>query len=274
MIKIYTGLPRHGKTLNMVYDLVRMMRYGRRVITNTPIWCWVHGRKVYAEFYDDPDEFKFYFLTAHNCILVCDESSVYFSSLKWNKLGEDFFIRFRQAGKTTADLYCTSQDWTDTVASLRKVVEQTTVCRKRHFLGIPPIDLRFDHFNKKTQFYDRWGVRITLPMVYHMKTVTKGYFKTTAMRNKTLNMYVLGQRNLYPSQFRYASACYQHDYQIKDSATLRSLKLPEGLSFKEYKDLTHKHSSGNLVGSPDHTNLPGTGAGSDGRGSIVPALTA
>lgn len=82
MITIYTGKMRQGKTFNLVYDVVHQMKYGRRVITNTPIWCWVHGKRIEADFYTDPDEFKFYFLNAKNATLVCDEASLYFSSLK------------------------------------------------------------------------------------------------------------------------------------------------------------------------------------------------
>jgi hypothetical protein len=197
MITIYTGLPRHGKTLNMIYDIVHMMRYGRRVICNTPIWCWVHGRKVYAEFYDDPEEFKFYFLKAENCTLVCDESSIYFSSLHWNRLGDDFFIRFRQAGKKSADLICTSQDWTDTVASLRKVVERTTVCRKYHFLHLPAINLQVDWYNKERGFYEKRGIIWQTPMVYHMRTVSKGYFGSKAMLPQNVQRFILGERTRF-----------------------------------------------------------------------------
>lgn len=221
MITIYTGLPRQGKTLNMVYDIAPTLRYGRRIITNTPIWCWAKGKKIEAEFYPDPDEFKYYFLRAENCTLVVDESSIYFSSLHWNRIGDDFFMRFRQAGKKSADLVCTSQDWTDTVATLRKVVDRTMVCRKGHFLHLPPLSFHWDTWNKERGFFERKGFSIQTPMVYNMKCVTKGYFTSKATLAKNISQFILYSRTLYPAQYRYASQCYDHEYIIGQSATLK-----------------------------------------------------
>lgn len=252
MISVYTGLPRHGKTLNMVYDVVHMMRYGRRVITNTPIWCWVKGKQVFAEFYDDPDEFKYYFMRAENCTLICDESSIYFSSLRWNRLSDDFFMRFRQAGKKSADLICTSQDWTDTVATLRKVVERTMVCKKYHWLHLPPISFAIDVYNKQRGFYERRGPVYQTPVVYNMKAVTKGYFTSKASLPQNVARFVLYQRTLYPAQYRYASQCYDHEYIIGQSATLRQDSLWKHANTQvrgtigEYKKMTQDKSSGKL----------------------------
>src|SRR3972149_7600679 len=103
MIRIYTGLPRQGKTLQMVYDVLPALYHGRRVVTNTPIWCEIKGRHISADFYDDPDEYKFNFLNAKGSIIVIDESSLYFSSLRWSNLGMDYFAKFRQAGKMSCD---------------------------------------------------------------------------------------------------------------------------------------------------------------------------
>ena len=252
MITVYTGLPRHGKTLNAVYDLVHMMRYGRRVISNTPIWTWVHGRQVFAEFYDDPDEFKYYFLRAENCTLFCDEASIYFSSLRWNRLSDDFFMRFRQAGKKSADLICTSQDWTDTVATLRKVVERTMVCKKAHFLHLPPLDLTVDVFNKERGFYEKRGTIYQTPIVYNMKAVTKGYFTSKASLPQNVSKFIMYERTLYPAQYRYASQCYDHEYIIGQSATLRQGSLWKNANIEkrgtigEYKALMKAQSSAGL----------------------------
>jgi hypothetical protein len=221
-IVIYTGLPRQGKTLNAVYDIINKMRYGRKVITNTPIWCYIHGRKVVADFYDDPDRFKYYFLSSHNATLFCDEASLYFSSLRWNNLGMDFFAKFRQAGKQSCDLYCTSQSWVDTVNSLRRIADTATVCTKRHWIiPVPILDFRHDYYNAKWGFYERRGWCLATPLVYYMKTVNKGFFTSKAELPQNRQKYILNTRVLYPSTFREYSKLYDHEYQITSSAVAK-----------------------------------------------------
>jgi hypothetical protein len=99
--------------------------------------------------------------------------------------------------------------------------------------------MRVDWYNPKTQFYERVGPLYKMPVVYDMLIVRKGYFSTKATLSKNLEPHIIGNRTLYPAQFRYASQCYVHDYEIKDSATLKIKKLPKGIkTFEEYKALT------------------------------------
>jgi len=218
MIRIYVGLPRQGKTLNMVYDVLKHMRLGRRVISNTPIWCMVNGRKVNAEFYDDPDEYRFHFLQARGAMVVCDEMSLYFSSMRWSKLSMDFNAKFRQAGKMSCDLYGTSQDWTDTVNNLRKIVDWTATCRKSHFLLPFPIDFRREVYDKKRQFFTKKGFYFATPIIYRMTRVAKSFFTSKATLGKNRQRFIFGTRTLYPSDYRPVYASYDHEYQITSSA--------------------------------------------------------
>lgn len=240
MISVYTGLPRQGKTLNLVYDVVRHMRYGRKVISNTPIWCYVKGRKVFADFYENADEFKFYFLNASRAILVVDEASLYFSSLKWSNLSMDFFAKFRQAGKMGCDLYATSQAWIDTVNSLRRVVDYTMVCKKRRWIFPVPLDLRHEVYDKKKGFYVTKGMLIGLPMVYHMLKVSPGYFSSRAELPEHRRRYIFGDRILYPSQFRYYSGLYDHEYMITSSAVSKLSMFGQYKTFEDYQNANEK----------------------------------
>jgi hypothetical protein len=218
MIGIYCGLPRQGKTIFMMRDALPHLIHGRRVITNTPLWTYIKGRKVSADFYDDPEEYQFNFLHGKHCLILCDESSLYFSSLRWTKLSLDFFGKFRQAGKMRADLLCTSQSWIDTVSSLRRVADRAMLCRKRRFLIPFQLDLRYDVYDKAWGYYKKKGIVIGLPYIYHMTYVHPRFFATTAIRKETLDRYVLGKTKMYPSEARRVMKCYDHEYQITSSA--------------------------------------------------------
>lgn len=218
MIRIYCGKPRQGKTIHMMYDAIKHLIHGRRVITNTPLQVNIKGRIVKADFYPDPEEYQYNFLQGQHCLILCDESSLYFSSLRWSKLSLDFFAKFRQAGKMSSDLYCTSQSWIDTVSSLRRVAEQATLCRKRNWLIPFAIDLRRDVYNKKWGFYERKGIVLKTPTVYHMTYVDARYFSSSALRYETLQRFIHGTRTMYPSIARRVMACYDHEYQITSSA--------------------------------------------------------
>jgi len=218
MIRIYTGLPRQGKTLHMMYDAIVHLRHGRRVITNTPLWTVIRGRTVKADFYPDPEEYKHEFLHGKHCLILCDESSLYLSSTRWSKLSLDFFAKFRQAGKMSSDLYCTSQSWIDTVSSLRRVADQATVCKKRRFLIPFPIDFRRDVYNKKWGFFERKGLYLSMPFVYDMTYVNPKFFSTTSNKWETIQRLIYWRRRLYPSTARRVMASYDHEYQITSSA--------------------------------------------------------
>lgn len=228
-------MPRNGKTLHCVADVTRAMYYGRTVITNTPIWTYIKGERVNARFYPDPEEYKFYFLNARNAIVVCDESSLYFSSLKWNNLGMDFFGKFRQAGKMSCDLYCTSQAWVDTVSSLRRITEVALVCTKRHWLFPIPIDLRYDHYMKDKKFYEKRGLYIATPLVYRKLVVSTGWFHSQAQLPENRERYIYGRRTMYPSEFRRVSNRYDHEYQITSSAVAKLQIYGKYNNFEEYQ---------------------------------------
>lgn len=203
----------------MVYDVVNMwIRHGRRVISNTPIWCWIKGRLVKCEFYPDPEEYEWNFFRAKHAAVVCDESSLYFSSVRWSHLSLDWFAKFRQAGKQSCDLLCTSQSWNDTVSALRRIADRATVCNKKRWIIPFGIDLRRDKYNEKRKCYEYKGLQFGTPLVYHMKTVLPGWFASKAMLPENRRRYELKHRVLFPSDFWEYSQCYDHEYQITGSA--------------------------------------------------------
>jgi len=216
MISIWTGLPRAGKTVHAVEKIIPQLRMGRRVITNTPIWCPLpNGKKIFAEFYDDKDEFEYHALNSTGAAVFVDEMSLYFTSLRWSKLPMDWFARFRQAGKMGCDLYGTSQDFMDVTSSLRRMVDNWYFCTKKHFLGIN-FDFRREEFDPKLGRSVFRGWHFSLPMVFPALRVRRSFFTSMSAKNRYNS--ILGTSTMYPSTFRRISKCYDHEKQITASA--------------------------------------------------------
>jgi len=239
MTRLYTGLQRQGKTQWAVYDIIYgHMIYGRRIISNTPLWCNIKGRKVYADFYGKDDErYKYEFLKAEGALIFNDEMSLYFSSLKWNKLGMDFFQKFRQGGKQGCDLYGTTQSLTDTIASIRRVADQFCVCRKSFWLIPVGIDLRYNRYNKKRGFYDLVGPYYHFPMVYRMLKVLPGWFASKAQLAKNREQFVIAEKTMYPSTANHlVRPYYDHSYIITGSAVAKLEQVQQYSNWDEYRE--------------------------------------
>jgi hypothetical protein len=219
MIGLYAGLPRQGKTFNAVYDLTHIMRTGRRVLTNTPLWTFLNKKRIDADYYPDPDEYMFNFLKCEQTTIFCDEASLYFAAIGDQNLTLDWFTKFRQAGKLNCDLFLTAQSWMDVTIKLRRVIDTCYLCTKRPFLiPFPLLNLQRQHFDKKTGVEVISGPYIAFPTVYHMLTIDKGYFLSNAIIDENKDRYILGHRILYPSQFREYTKYYNHEFVITASA--------------------------------------------------------
>jgi hypothetical protein len=220
-IRLYCGLMRQGKTLNMAKDVIfKNLIYGRRVITNTPIWYDMpDGRRIEAELYEDYERYKFEFMRAKGALVVTDEMSIFYKATGWANLEDDFNHKFRQAAKEGCDLYGTTQSFVDTVANLRRIVSTYFLCKKSYFLIPFPLDFRRDIYNKEKGFFDHKGFYWHMPVVYDAIRVDPAYFKSNAMLPENKERFIRGHRRIYPSEFRRISPFYNHEYLIKSSAT-------------------------------------------------------
>lgn len=219
MISLYVGPMRSGKTLHYAKEMVRYLRLGRRVISNTPVWYVLpNGRKVSADFYDrDGERFTYEVMRARGAAIGIDEASLVFSSLRWNKLQLDWFAKFRQGAKQSCDLLLTTQSFSDTIASIRRVADRSFYCSK-HFWLIPfPLDFRREVWDKKKGLYRIKGMYLHTPMVYRMMRVDPRYFRTTA-RWELRRQYIHYSETMYPSEAKRIMRCYDHEYEIGFSA--------------------------------------------------------
>jgi len=219
MISLFVGAMRSGKTLHYARELVKYLRLGRRVISNTPVWTYLpNGRKVKADFYDrDGERFTYEVMRARGAAIGIDEASLVFSSLRWNKLNLDWFAKFRQGAKQSCDLLLTTQSYTDTVASIRRVADRCYQCSKHYWLIPFPLDFRHEIWDKKKGIYRITGLNLHTPMVYRMMVVDPRYYRTTA-RWELRRQYIHRVETMYPSEARRVMSCYDHEYEIGFSA--------------------------------------------------------
>lgn len=216
MIAIWTGLPRQGKTINAVKKILPQLRLGRRVITNTPIWCELEtGRKIFADFYDDPEEFKYEVLNAEGTLLFVDEMSLYFTSLRWSKLSLDWNAKFRQAGKMSCDFYGTAQAYADVVSNLRRVTDVWYNCHKYHWLGVN-LDFRKEVYDAKIGHNVMRGFHLATPQVIECQRVFPSFYTSKSAKNR-YNAIQYAEK-MYPSEYRRLYRHYDHTKQITSSA--------------------------------------------------------
>lgn len=198
MIKAYIGRVGSGKTLNMIYDLVKSMYHGRRVISNTPIntlyappfckprWCK-------STFVRRGEDFLHALEYEQNCTIAMDEAAIFFPAQYWNKLPAEVLIKLAENRKFHCDIWYTTQGYAHTVKRLRDMTQLVHSCRKHWFLG--------------------WTT-------FQMKTFLPEFFYGMPTENK-YKAYYLGQRVLWPSLRRRAYKAYDTNYIIDFSAMMK-----------------------------------------------------
>lgn len=237
-IRLYCGLMRNGKGLHQTRDVVfKNLIYGRRVISNTPIWYTMpDGHTVYAEHYEDYERFKYEIMHSRGSLCVVDEMSLFFSSSKWQNLELEFQQKFRQGAKQGNDLYGTTQSFSDVLANLRRVISDFYFCKKSYWLWPWPLDLTWKKYNKKTGFYDRKGKILHTPIVYDCWHVDGAYFTSKALLAENRQRFIYSRSRMYPSEFRRVAVCYKHDYEIKSTAILSRKGGGKIIDYSQYKD--------------------------------------
>src|SRR4030042_1364052 len=204
MIKGYIGMFGMGKTLNMVYDLIRLMKKGRRVVSNTPIEFIHQGKKIKSDFIRDADRFQQALIYDRNCSFAIDEASVYLPNNYWHKLPPEFIMKFAQARKSRTDFYYTTQGYGHTIKRLRDLTHVVVKCWKQHFLGLKFLPYVFISINYDPQFY--------------------GHSSTS---EKKARQYTWGRRILYPREYISTFEAYNTFYEVEGSAMVNYQTKPK-----------------------------------------------
>ena len=151
-IRIYDGLPRHGKTALMINKnisdwLKDSAKRGYKVFSNVYIYLenikWLtklydgHPELAIGDIYseadrEDPTKLIYYWKNIDTWnfmkrgVIICDEATRYFNARRWALLSEDTEIKLQQHGKDRLDIVATTQHWSRLDVSLRVLVEKFT----------------------------------------------------------------------------------------------------------------------------------------------------
>jgi len=193
MIKAYIGLPGTGKTFNMVFDLMKLMVDGNRVISNTPINFKVKGKEYSSEYVGSRKEFERKIIYEENCVLAVDEASIFFPSYFWDKLPGEYIMKFAQTRKYKTDIYYTTQRFSHTMRRLRDLTNIVTKCSNASFPLLGRIFVSTD--------YD--------PEFFEQRIIA-----SPAVEKK----YILSTRRIYPSSARRVYSAFNTLHRVEASA--------------------------------------------------------
>jgi hypothetical protein len=112
VIEIITGLPGFGKTLNATNMALKAMKRGKKVYANYPI----KG----AEYVEDP---FLLFGRVKNALIVIDEMSIVFDSLKLYQIPNRVWIELRQHRHDGVDILGTAQSISDVAYPVRRLIQ-------------------------------------------------------------------------------------------------------------------------------------------------------
>lgn len=112
MIEIITGLPGFGKTLNATNKALKAMKKGKTVYSNYPI-----KGAIYVE-----DPFTL-FGKVKNALIVIDEMSIVFDSLRLYQIPNRIWIELRQHRHDGVDILGTAQSINDIAYPVRRLIQ-------------------------------------------------------------------------------------------------------------------------------------------------------
>jgi len=132
MIRAYIGLLGEGKTLAMVMDACKIMKRGKRVISNVPMKfkSGIFKKKYYESENYTGKEFENAILKAENCLVCIDEASIVFPSYFWQNIPGEFLMKWAQSRKYAVDIFYTTQRFTHSVKRLRDITNEVVKCKK------------------------------------------------------------------------------------------------------------------------------------------------
>jgi len=198
MIRGYIGDVGSGKTANAVYDCMRAMYYGKRVISNTPIQGkfdppFKKMHYVKAQFIPNGRDFLYALAHQENCLFLVDEAAVYLPNFFWNKIPPELIVKFAQNRKYRTDFYYTSQGLGHTVKRLRDLTQQIVSCR--------------------ANFFFMWRI-------LQCRYFDPAFFTGQPTKDKW-QRYYRGGRTLWPSQLKRVFATYDTHYVVDSSAMMK-----------------------------------------------------
>jgi zona occludens toxin (predicted ATPase) len=245
MIVAYVGSVGSGKTLNMVWDCMNSMYHGRHVISNTPIEgimdpIFMKQKKIKAEFIPNGDKFKHALAYRENCTFALDEAAVYLPNYFWNKLPEEFIVKFAQNRKYNTDILYTTQGFGMAVSRLRELTQIVYKC---------------------------FPTRVLFRKCYVAKRFDPAFFRGEQTQKK-YDRFFRGQRTLYPSQQKRIFKAYDTLYVVDSSATMKV----SGFTQPKWQNIEPGHDTKRIYDSVEWKPV-GTEADSNRKPEIPGSFT-
>jgi hypothetical protein len=207
MIFGYVGEFGAGKTLNMVFDIMRQMIYWERhVFSNIPIEFYHNGRHYKADFIDDDKVFAKKIFDQRNTDIVVDEAGIYFPNFFWNKIPPKVLMQFHEQRKTGCNFYYTTQVNKHTVKRMRDLSYIIAYCYSYHIL---PINIH--------EKIGKFWLNIEAPKLFVCKYFKPSFFEGNSDSSKRYERYYRGKRTLYPSDSKRVFKAYKTNFLVDSS---------------------------------------------------------
>jgi len=211
MIVGYIGNLGTGKTLNAVYDLIENMKFGRTVLSNTPISFDWKGKHYQSITITDLDDFNKAFINGFNIDIFMDELSIYLPSNYWNHVKPEFIYKFAQMRKFRCNLYYTEQGWRHGIKRIRDLTNWVWVCHKRKtMIPIPFVKIYRDRKTKKILDVD-----IRRHWLYSATRYNPEFFEHSFTDPKKIKIYQREKRTLYPSTAKRIFPAYNTYFKVQ-----------------------------------------------------------
>jgi hypothetical protein len=191
MIYGYCGEFGSGKTAGMTFHLIKKMYLGIRVITNYPIKVIYKpfGQKAklcQSEEYINGYEFRKKIETESNCIIGCDETSIYLPQEWWKTISEEVRFKLHLVEHFRTDLWYTVQDFAESVIAIRRLTNGVYLADKFNF---------------------------GLFKIFRYKKYRKKYFEGMPTEKKEA-MYYRGTSWMFPSEARMVYKAYEREFKF------------------------------------------------------------
>jgi len=250
--RCYEGELGAGKTLNMAYDAMEMLRWKIRIISNTPIafcskkkmWtkdhqymygCPFKGVHYKAEYYPDPDKFFKAVLCFNNGIILVDDALKLFSK-DFSTMQKHTFFKIIDSRKERITFWYTVQSFMLCQKILRVVTHEVHQCFKYH--AFPILRKLPIYHDGKFQWID--------DIVYTERVVHPTYVTRRLSMSKrgSGHMYLKYYRKLYPRQYVPVYWSYETELRVKSHSGIATKPQTNGKPFYSLRPIVNSTESG------------------------------
>jgi hypothetical protein len=237
MTEAFVGDIGSGKTLNMVKNLIDIMKTGRTVITNTPISFEYKGKTFKSITIYNSADFLKVFINARYVTIGLDEAGIFFPATFWNKVSGEIIYKLAQTRHMGVDLLYTVQGFSHTIKRLRDLTHYVVSCRRRKFiLPFPHIGMYKDYDQKKDAFLLHHYPTLKRPVYYEARMFRPDFFRHSILDKKKIQQFIITTWNIYPSEARRLFKNYNTTFLVRGSALVKMNDIDRNFDLSTVQD--------------------------------------